>query len=243
MANRLTLPTLYSLQHCPYAIRARMGIWLSGQSVMLRAVVTKNKPVEMLAASPKGTVPVLVLDDGTVIDESLDIMLWALNKSDPKNLLYAHDSHPDTGGSALPAMLKLIMLNDEQFVPYLEKYKFAKRKHEISEIYYRRQCEVFITQFESILSRQNYFMGETPSLADYALLPFIRQFARVDRRWYLQSPYPNLRHWLNSHLQTPIFTKVMAKFPLWLDTHEEFLYGSKVVNKKGSTSPNESKIR
>ena len=212
---------LYSLQHCPYAMRARMGIWYAGQSVMLRAVVTKNKPAEMLAASPKGTVPVLVLDDGAVIDESLDIMLWALNKSDPQDLLYAHDSN------ALPAMLTLITLNDEQFKPILEKYKFARRKHDAAENDYRRQCEVFVEQFELTLSRQTYFMGETPSLADYALLPFIRQFARVDRHWYLESPYPNLRRWLNGHLQTPVFTKVMAKFPLWLDAHEEFLYGGK----------------
>ena len=217
----MTLPVLYSLQHCPYAMRARMGIWYAGQSVMLRAVVTKNKPEEMLAASPKGTVPVLVLDNGTVIDESLDIMLWALTRSDPQDLLYAHDSH------ALSDMLELITLNDEQFKPVLEKYKFARRKREVLEVDYRSQCEVFITQFELTLSRQAYFMGETPCLADYALLPFIRQFARVDRHWYLESPYPNIRRWLNGHLQTPIFTKVMAKFPLWLDTHEEFLYGGK----------------
>lgn len=217
----MTLPVLYSLQHCPYAMRARMGIWLSGQLVMLRAVVTKNKPEEMLVASAKGTVPVLVLDDGRVIDESLDIMLWALNESDPRNLLYAHDKN------TLPAMLELITLNDEQFKPCLENYKFARRKHDTSEIDYRSQCEVFVAQFELTLSRQKYFMGDTPSLADYALLPFIRQFARVDRQWYLQSPYPNLRSWLNNHLQTPIFTKVMAKFPLWLDTHEAFLYGDK----------------
>jgi len=217
----VALPVLYSLQHCPYAMRARMGIGLAGQLVMLRAVTTKNKPEEMLAASPKGTVPVLVLDDGSVIDESLDIMLWALNKSDPLNLLYTQDSN------ALPAMLMLIALNDEQFKPSLENYKLARRKHEVSEIYYRRECEVFVAQFEFILSRQEYFMGETPSLSDYALLPFIRQFARVDRQWYLQSPYPNLRRWLNSHLQTPFFTKVMTKFPLWIDTHEAFLYGEK----------------
>lgn len=202
-------------------MRARMGIWLSGQLVMLRAVVTKNKPEEMLAASPKGTVPVLVLDDGRVIDESLDIMLWALNESDPQNLLYAHDNH------ALPVMLELITLNDEQFEPCLENYKLARRKHDISEIDYRSQCEVFVAQFELTLSRQKYFMGDTPSLADYALLPFIRQFARVDRQWYLQSSYPNLRSWLNNHLQTAIYTKVMAKYPLWLDTHEAFLYGDK----------------
>lgn len=221
MEEATPLPVLYSLQHCPYAMRARMGILLAKQLVMLRAVVMKNKPEEMLAVSPKGTVPVLVLADGRVIDESLGIMLWALNNSDPQNLLYAQDS------LALPAMLQLIAKNDQQFKPCLEKYKYAKRKHEISETFYRRQCEIFVAPLELTLSRQAYFMGATPCLADYALLPFIRQFARVDRQWYLQSPYPNLRRWLNGHLQMPFFTKVMAKFPLWVDSHEAFLFGDK----------------
>lgn len=215
------LPILYSLQHCPYAMRARMGLMLAQQPVMLRAVVTKNKPPEMLAISPKGTVPVLLLTDNTVIDESLDIMLWALRQSDPDNMLMLD------APEALPAMLALIQRNDKIFKPVLEKYKLAKRKHDFAQIFYRRQCEEFIAEIELLLSQQAYIMGANRSLADYALLPFIRQFARVDRHWYLQSPYSHLRQWLNSHLQQPMFTKVMAKYPLWLECHEAFLFAAK----------------
>ena len=111
------LPVLYSLQHCPYAMRARFGIVMAQQQVMLRAVTTKNKPEEMLAASPKGTIPVLILPDSRVIDESLDIMVWALQQNDPKDLLHK-DSTND-----LPAMIDLIMRNDQEFKPQLEIYK------------------------------------------------------------------------------------------------------------------------
>ncbi len=223
------LPILYSLQHCPYAMRARLGILLAGQSVLIRAVVTKNKPAEMLAVSPKGTVPVLVIDHAehaeghdykaTVIDESIEIMLWALKLNDPQNLLQAEDS------SKLAAMLALICRNDKEFKPNLEIYKLAKRFHKKSEVTDRQSCEVFVAELENKLERGHYLMGDQPSLADYALLPFVRQFARVDRKWYLQSPYPGLRDWLNRHLQMPLFTKAMAKYPLWLDSHQAFLLG------------------
>jgi len=191
---------------------------LAPTPVMLRAVVTKNKPQEMLLSSPKGTVPVLVLNDGTVIDESLDIMLWALQQSDVNNMLRQDDSE------ALPAMLALIQQNDHVFKPSLENYKMAKRKRDDAELSYREQCEVFVAQLESRLSQQAFFMGDQPSLADYALLPFVRQFARVDRHWYLQSPYVQVRRWLDHHLQQPMFTKVMAKYPLWVDSQEQFLF-------------------
>lgn len=215
------LPVLYSLQHCPYAMRARMGLIQAPTAVMLRAVVTKNKPAEMLQASPKGTVPVLVLADGSVIDESLDIMLWALQQSDSRNLLMR-----DTP-AALPAMLALIDRNDHVFKPVLEKYKLAKRKHDPDVVVYRQQCELFIAELESTLSQQPFIMGQQASLADYALLPFVRQFARVERHWYLQSPYPQLRQWLDGLLQQPMFTKVMAKYPLWADCQQEFLFAAK----------------
>lgn len=223
------LPILYSLQHCPYAMRARLGILLAQQSVMLRAVVTKNKPAEMLAVSPKGTVPVLIVDhancaenqlsNATIIDESVEIMLWALQLNDPQNLLRAEDP------GELDAMLELIHRNDKTFKPNLEIYKLAKRFHKASEVADRQRCEAFIAELETTLESGQYFMGDHASLADYALLPFIRQFARVDRKWYLQSPYPRLRDWLNRHLQMPLFTKAMAKYPLWLDSHETFLLG------------------
>jgi len=225
------LPILYSLQHCPYAMRARLGILLAEQSVLIRAVVTKNKPAEMLAVSPKGTVPVLMIDHAeygevqhlkaTIIDESIDIMLWALKLNDPQDLLQAEDP------GLLDAMLELIRKNDKQFEPDLEVYKLAKRFHKESEVEDRQRCEGFVAELEKKLESSDYLMGDQASLADYALLPFVRQFARVDRKWYLQSPYPRLRDWLNRHLQMPLFTKAMAKYPLWLECHEAFLLGKK----------------
>lgn len=202
-------------------MRARLGILLAAQSVLIRAVVTKSKPAEMLAISPKGTVPVLVIGQQqiTIIDESIDIMLWALRLNDPQNVLQAEES------SKLDNMLELIRRNDKEFKPNLEIYKLAKRFHKESEVADREICEVFVAELESRLHRNDYFFGDQASLADYALLPFVRQFARVDRKWYLQSPYPRLRGWLNRHLQMPLYTKAMAKYPLWLDSRESFLLG------------------
>ncbi|MGF1723920.1 glutathione S-transferase [Photobacterium nomapromontoriensis] len=200
----MPLPILYSLRRCPYCIRARLGLLLAEQPVSLRDVVIKNKPEEMLAISPKGTVPVLQLTDSSVIDESLDIMLWALTQNDPKNILYREQPE------AFTEMKILIARSDNDFVSVLEKYKTAARYHHNDDIEYRQQCEVFIAQLEQHLERQAFIMGDTPSLVDYALLPFIRQFSRVDRQWYLSSPYPYLQRWLIAHYQNPIYSKALA---------------------------------
>ncbi len=220
-------------------MRARLGILLAQQSVLIRAVVTNNKPAEMLAISPKGTVPVLIINhiegseaqhqpgalvderiiDASIIDESIDIMLWALKRNDPQNLLRAEDP------VHLESMLELIRKNDKEFKSRLEVYKLAKRFHKESEVKDRQDCEVFIAALEKRLERHHNLMGDQDSLVDYALLPFVRQFARVDRKWYLQSPYPKCRDWLNRHLQMPLYTKAMAKYPLWLECHEAFLLG------------------
>jgi glutathione S-transferase len=210
-------------------MRARLGILLAQQSVLIRAVVTKNKPAEMLAISPKGTVPVLIINQeepssvphqqATIIDESIDIMLWALRINDPQDLLWADDPR------YLDSMLELVRENDQQFKPLLEVYKLAKRFHKDSEIRDRKNCEVFIGQLEKKLEGSPYLMGDRASLVDYALLPFVRQFSRVDRKWYLQSSYPKCRGWLNRHLQMPLYTKAMAKYPLWLESHATFLLG------------------
>ena len=218
-------PILYSLQNCPYAMRARLAILLAKQPVMLRAIDLRNKPPEMLAASPKGTVPVLVVDNAenpdqlTVIDESLDIMLWALSLSDPDNLLYSGE--PDQ----LPSMLSLIRRFDNEFKAHLENYKSAKRYHEESKTDHRQQCEAFIIELDTRLSKQKYLMGDKPSLVDYAILPYLRQFARVERQWYTQAPYPHLQHWLKLHLTSLLFSKAMIKYPLWLDHQQSFLIG------------------
>ena len=190
----------------------------------------KNKPADMLAMSPKGTVPVLVFDNGVacnnengskkhVIDESLDIMLWALNLNDPQNLLYSQ--HAD----ALPEMLQIIKLNDDQFKPNLEQYKRARRFHGNDEEHCRLQCEPFIQQLEYRLTQHQFLMGVTPSLLDYALLPFMRQFSRVNRQLYLKGPYAHLQSWLKHHLQSRLFSKAMLKYPLWLDDNEECILG------------------
>ena len=214
-----TLPILYSLRNCPYAMRARIAIFKAKQPVMLRDIVLSNKPKEMIVASPKATVPVLVLTNGTVVEESLAIMLWALNKTDPDDLLQTNNEH------GLSDMLNLINSFDHEFKVCLEQYKCAKRYRETNLIECRELCEEFIQILENRLTSHHFLISNTESLADIALLPFIRQFARIERQWYLQSPYPKVRQWLNNYLQSPMFTKVMAKYPLWLDEHKVVLFG------------------
>jgi glutathione S-transferase len=203
-------------------MRARIGIHKAQLQIDLREVNLKQKPAEMIAASAKGTVPILVLNNEqpppTVIDESLDVMLWALAKNDPDNLLHPFDR------SALPKMLVLIRLFDDEFKTCLNAYKAAKRYRENNVTEYRLACEVYIQELESRLAattaRQPFLMSAQESLADIALLPFIRQFAKVERQWYQQSPYPKVKQWLNYYLQSAMFTKVMAKHDLWLKMGE-----------------------
>jgi glutathione S-transferase len=206
-------------------MRARLGILLAKQPVMIRAIDLRNKPPEMLVVSPKGTVPVLVVDNTespgqpTIIDESLDIMLWALSLSDPDDLLYSDEPNQ------LPSMLSLIGRFDNEFKKHLENYKSAKRYHEKSKTDHRQQCEAFIIELDNRLSKQKYLMGDKLRLVDYAILPYLRQFARVERQWYTQAPYPHLQHWLKQHLISLLFSKAMIKYPLWLDHQQSFLIG------------------
>lgn len=216
----MSLPILYSLRQCPYAMRARMGLLLAKQPVILRDIVMNNIPTQMLAVSPKGTVPVLVLNNSSVIDQSLDIMLWALKRNDPDDLLFKNQ--PDT----LKNMLTLINRNDNEFVEALKKYKAAARYHDNNVVICRQQCEYFINYLEQSLTEYNFLMGDSASLVDFALLPFIRQFSRVERKWYLQAPYPKLQRWLINHYHNPLFAKAMTKHPQWLDTNEVVVFGS-----------------
>lgn len=224
-------PILYSLQHCPYAMRARMGLLMAKQQVKLRAITMKNKPKEMLQVSLKGTVPVLVFPDSNqeysidskVIDESLDIMVWALQQNDPEDLL--HKDSPDD----FIEMLELIRRNDKEFKPQLEIYKKSKRFRTGTEVEERQKCEVFIAELEARLTAKDlaggYFVGEKPGLIDYALIPFVRQFSRVNKAWFKQAPYPLLRNWIEQQMQTRLYAKAMEKYPLWLDEYEESIFG------------------
>ena len=213
------LPILYSLRNCPYAMRARLAIFKAKQTILLRDLVLSNKPSEMIAVSPKASVPVLVLANGSVIDESLAVMLWALQQTDPDDLLHGQKE------GALPAMLLLINKFDNDFKTSLEAYKCAKRYQEDNVAQCRVVCEQYIKQLEQRLTEHRFLMSDKESLADIALVPFIRQFARIERQWYLQSPYPRVRQWLNSYLQSPVFTKVMAKHPLWVNEPKAVLFG------------------
>ncbi|MBA6416419.1 glutathione S-transferase [Colwellia sp. 6M3] len=228
----MALPILYSLRNCPYAMRARIAIFKSHQPVALRDVVLSDKPPEMILASAKATVPILVISQTDnsiskenakcqVIDESLDVMLWALNSADPNDLL--HRDSPEV----LTQMLAFITEFDVEFKRCLEAYKCAKRYHETNIDECRAACEHYIQMLELRLTAHKFLSSERESLLDIALLPFIRQFARIERQWYLQSPYPNLKAWLNNYLQSPMFTKVMAKYPLWLDSAEKVVFVGK----------------
>ncbi|WOI39384.1 glutathione S-transferase [Alteromonas sp. CI.11.F.A3] len=206
-------------------MRGRIGLYKAAQDVEVREVVLSNKPDAMIEASAKGTVPTLVLPnaDGTntVIDESLDVMLWALHQNDPEDLLHQQDT------AALPAMLALIATFDDGFKTQLNAYKCAKRYRENNVVECRQACEAYIQDLEDRLGGGNteggleegqskrFIFGAKESLADIALLPFIRQFSKVERKWYRESPYPNLKQWLNGYLQSVMFNKVMTQYELW----------------------------
>jgi glutathione S-transferase len=196
--------TLYSFRRCPYAMRARMALRYCEVVVDIVEVSLKAKPVEMLALSSKGTVPVLNAD-GQVIDESLDIMRWAVARHDPQDWLLKDDPQ---GQLAIEA---LIEENDQGFKVHLNRYKYAERYPEQPMAFYRAEGEVFLRKLEELLEGRDYLLTDHPSLADVALMPFIRQFAHVDREWFAQTPYRRLQAWLQRFLESDLFTSVMAK--------------------------------
>ncbi|WP_296202297.1 glutathione S-transferase [Psychrobacter sp. UBA3962] len=208
--------TLYSFRRCPYAMRARLGLLFAGVKVELREVVLKNKPPQMLAISPKGTVPVLQLTDGTAIDESRDIMLWALEQKDLQNLL---DKTVRAEADAL------IDQNDNEFKYWLDRYKYADRHLEMAQEEYRQRGEVFLQQLEKQLEKQAYLLGDKVTVADIGIMPFVRQFAHVDRKVFYNLPYPNLQRWLQDWLQHPLFLQAMTKFKPWEEGDELVVFG------------------
>ena len=194
----MTGHVLYSFRRCPYAMRARMALRYSGVPLSIVEVSLKAKPAEMLVASPKGTVPVLVCADGSVIEQSLDIMHWALARHDPDNWLQ-------------PGCNELIEANDTTFKVLLDRYKYAIRYPEHPMAFYRAQGAEFLQRLEDVLARSAYLAGPALSLADVALAPFVRQFAHVDRDWFAQAPYPHLNAWLERFLASELFSSVMRK--------------------------------
>jgi glutathione S-transferase len=200
------LAVLYSFRRCPYAMRARLAIAYSQVAVELREVVLRSKPEEMLQISPKGTVPVLQTQSGEVIDQSLDIMHWAVGQYDPEQWLCPRLHHQIDA---------LINLNDHDFKGCLDRYKYPDRHPEHAQAFYREQGERFLQQLEQLLTVHRYLLADRPCLADMAIMPFIRQFAAVDQAWFDQANYPKLQAWLVHLLGLPLFDYVMTKYAPW----------------------------
>lgn len=195
------LPILYSFRRCPYAMRARMALLISGQACYIREVVLRDKPTEMIAASAKATVPVLVLGNGQVIDESLDIMRWALGRSDPEAWLGGDDP-------------VLIARNDGAFKQHLDRYKYAGR-HGTDPVEHREAALAILAGLEERLGGTSNLCRESRSLTDMAIMPFVRQFAATDRAWFGAQPLPRLRQWLARHEASPLFGQAMARLASW----------------------------
>ena len=206
------LPILYSFRRCPYAMRARLAVAASGVACHLREVKLSAKPAQMLAVSPKGTVPVLVLPDGKVVDQSLDIMQWALGQGDPEGWLTRND----------PA---LIARNDGPFKQDLDRYKYPER-HESDPLAHRKLGLAFLRDLDEQVAKQGQLCGAMRGLTDMAIMPFVRQFSAVDAEWFEAQSLPHLKRWLAGHLASPLFETIMMRFAPWQEGDAPILFPS-----------------
>lgn len=183
-----------------------MALDYASVTVELREVLLRDKPRSMLLASAKGTVPVLILPDGRVIDESADIMRWALSQRDPARW-WRKDL--ETGA------ISLVKENDHVFKKHLDHYKYADRYPQQPQSYYRNEAERFLRQLEQKLALNHYLMDDQLTFSDIAIFPFVRQFAFVDKAWFDSAPYPKLQAWLQLLLGSDLFSGAMTKHPRW----------------------------
>ena len=192
---------LYSFRRCPYAMRARMALIISGQQVELREVVLRDKPASMLALSPKGTVPVLALPGDDVIDESLDVMRWALRLHDPEGWLEGDDA-------------ALVAANDGPFKQHLDRYKYATR-HGSDPLEHRAAGMAWLGALEARLEGSAFLCGARRMLADIAIFPFARQFAAADQLWFDAQPVPRVQAWLRALIGSELFDRAMTRRAAW----------------------------
>ncbi|WP_426168801.1 glutathione S-transferase [Sandarakinorhabdus sp. DWP1-3-1] len=193
-------PLLYSFRRCPYAMRARMALLVAGLPVLVHEILLRDKPAALLAASPKATVPVLVLPDGRVIDESLDIMAWALGQADPEGWLDRRDA-------------AVMATNDGAFKQHLDGYKYADRQGS-ERAAHRDAALSLLAVAEDRLTLADWLCGDRRGLADIAIMPFVRQFAAVDRGWFAAQPLPRVQAWLAALETSPLFMASMQTYPL-----------------------------
>lgn len=200
-------PTLYSFRRCPYAMRARLALKQSGCRVELREVVLREKPAELLAISPKGTVPVLQLTDGTVIEQSLEIMQWAMAQSDPQDW-YLSQSQQEQN--------ELIARHDTEFKPLLDAYKYPERHLELSLDEHKNNAMYWLqTNIINKLEKHTHLIDNQIRLADIAIAPFIRQFAAVNPNWFAAQAPQVLKNWLRQFTESERLAAVMEKYPQW----------------------------
>ncbi|MFK7834661.1 MAG: glutathione S-transferase [Sulfitobacter sp.] len=193
-------PILYSFRRCPYAMRARLALDVAGVKTELREVVLRDKPQAFLDASPSATVPCLVTQTQT-IDESFDIMVWALEQNDPEGWL----DMPASGH-------EWIMRCDGPFKAALDRTKYATRYPGENPEDHRSLAAAFLADLNNELDG---WLFDTPTLADYAMLPFVRQFAFIDKAWFDAQPWPALAGWLERFLASDRFARIMPKYPQW----------------------------
>jgi glutathione S-transferase len=208
------LPVLYSFRRCPYAMRARLALHASGIAYEHREVVLKNKPAHLLAVSPKGTVPVLWLPEAAgnrVLEQSLDIMLWALRQHDPLGWLPASDV-------AMADALALIAHNDGPFKRQLDRFKYPNRSGLESGVADRDVAAIWLHTLDARLCAQPVLAGEQFGLADAALAPFVRQFAHTDPGWFAAQAWTALAKWLASFESSELFEAIMHKHAPWQAT-------------------------
>lgn len=195
-------PILYSFRRCPYAMRARMAIAVSGAQVELREVILRDKPLQMIEVSPKGTVPVLLLTNGEVLEESLDIMHWALAHNDPEIWLEQVED-------------ELIAANDGPFKQALDRYKYPHRFDLRDGLEHRDAAMEHLSELDRRLTIAPFLGGGQRGFTDIALFPFVRQFAATDQAWFDAQPLPALQRWLNGLLQSELFADIMTRYLQW----------------------------
>ena len=188
-----------------------MAIHISGQKCELREVLLRDKPPSMLEYSPKGTVPVLILQDGSVIDESLDVIDWALNLNDPDDWQRSKDTKKTK---------ELIKINDGEFKYHLDRYKYSKRYDNEDPEFHRKKCLKFIESLNNELNNSKYIFDNNISYVDIVLLPFIRQFRIADMEWFDSLPYDNIKVWLSKFLDSFLLNIIMKKYDLWKEEDE-----------------------
>ena len=208
MINTNKHPILYSFRRCPYAMRARFAIRASGINVEIREIKLQNKPIEFLRLSPKGTVPVLVTNSEEILDESLDIMNWALRIKDSKNWL----AEGNLNQNELENILKILEL---EFKQNLDKYKYSTRYKNIDKNFYRDKNLIFLNKLNNLLKTNKALNCSHLSLIDYAIFPFIRQFRNVDEKWFDSLNFNFVKKWLYQIIDSEDFLSIMKKYKLW----------------------------